>query len=67
VVVDNRERGEQAAKVRLRVSLDFSGTTEPHVRELPPARRAVVIAISCAVFFAIVLFTGRKLFHALRR
>jgi hypothetical protein len=67
VVVDNRERGEQAAKVRLRVSLDFSPAAEPLVRELSPARRAAVIAISFAVFFAIVLFTGRRLFYGLRR
>lgn len=62
VLVDNREGA--AARVHLRVWLDFSRTSEPHVRYASPQRRAVVVTLSLGVFGAIVLYSVRKLRRA---
>jgi len=59
VVIENR--GARPASVHLRVFLD-----EAQVRYLSPGRRAAVVAISLAVFFAIVSFSARKLWNAVR-
>jgi hypothetical protein len=67
VVVDNRGDAERSARVHLRVALDFAGHTGAAVRTLSPLRQAVVVAISFAVFFAIVLCAGRKLLRGARR
>ncbi len=64
VVVDNRADPERAARVHLRVGLDFAARAGPHVRTLSPLRQAVVVAVSFAVFFAIVLGAGRMLLRA---
>jgi hypothetical protein len=60
VVIDNR--GARPANVRLRVFLE-----EPPVRHLSRQRQLAVIAISFAVFFAIVSLSARKLLQAARR
>jgi hypothetical protein len=66
VVVDNRSR--RATGVHLRVSIDFAAEAPaPDARTLSPARQAVVVAISFAVFFGIVLCAGRKLLRNVRR
>jgi len=64
VVIENG--GHARARVRLRVSLDFSERGRPRARYLSPQRRWAVIAISASVFLAIVLFSARKLRSALR-
>ncbi|HEY1339632.1 MAG TPA: hypothetical protein VGF59_19100 [Bryobacteraceae bacterium] len=67
VVVDNRD-GSSPARVRLRVSLDFSPRRlGPEVTRLSPERQLAVIVISFAVFFGIVAYSGRKLLRAIRR
>jgi hypothetical protein len=65
VLVDNRA-GAQAAAVHLRVFLDFGARPGPEVTTLSPARRLAVIAISFAVFFAIVIYSARRLFRGIR-
>jgi len=67
VVVDNRAETGHPAKVHLHISLDFAAAGQPYVRTLSPARQAVVIAISFAVFFGVVLYAGRKLLRGMRR
>jgi hypothetical protein len=67
VVVDNRNDGARAARVTLRVSLDFAASGRPAVRTLSPRRRAVVIAVSCLFFVGVVGFAGRSLLRGLRR
>ena len=65
VVLDNQE-GRQAARVRLRVSLDFGAGRESEVGRLTPRRQFTVVAISCAAFFGIVAFSARRLRRAMR-
>lgn len=55
------------ASVHLRLSLDFSDSTGVPATYLTPRRRWTVVAISFAAFFAIVIVSGRKLLHAMRR
>jgi len=62
VVIDNR-LGTRAAAAHLRVSLDFGGRPGPEVTRLSPARQLTVIAITFAVFFAIVSYSARRLLH----
>jgi len=64
IVVDNRTDKTNPATVRLRVSLDFA---RPRVTELPPERKATVIAVSFLVFFTVVTYSARKLLKAARR
>jgi len=65
VVVDNR--GGPAAKVHLRVWLDFAAGQGPTVTRLSHDRRLVVIMISFAVFFGIVTWSARRLLRGMRR
>jgi hypothetical protein len=60
VAIDNS--GPQPARVHLRVMRE-----EPPVRYLSRARKLAVILISFGIFFAIVTFSARKLFKAIRR
>jgi len=64
VVIDNRMEGRGPATVRLRVALDFSEAAA-QARELTPERRWTVIAISLLVFFAIAVYSARKLRRAM--
>ncbi|MFB3826060.1 MAG: hypothetical protein ACE15B_04790 [Bryobacteraceae bacterium] len=65
VVIDNRAaKGE--ARVHLRVALDFAHPNQPAVRYVSPVRRMTVIALSVAFFFAVVLYSGRKLLRGAR-
>jgi hypothetical protein len=66
VVIDNR-MGAAAAAAHLRVSLDFGGRPGPEVTRLSPARQLMVIAITFAVFFAIVSYSARRLLQGIRR
>jgi hypothetical protein len=66
VVIDNPSDGPQPALVHLRVFLDFADHGPPPVRYLPRSRRLAVILISFAVFFAIVIYSGRKLWQAVK-
>jgi hypothetical protein len=62
VVIENRSGQAETSKVRLRVSVDFVESTQ-----LSPERQLVVITISFAVFFGIVTYSARRLWHAVRR
>lgn len=62
VVLENRSGRVEAAKVRLRVSVDFLEATQ-----ISPARQLTVVAISFAVFFGIVTYSARRLWQAVRR
>jgi hypothetical protein len=66
VIVDNGLEASGAAQVQLRVSLEFPGRQQPQVRQLSPARRAVVAVISLAIFLAIVTYAGKRLRAAWR-
>jgi hypothetical protein len=67
VVVDNRD-GPSAARVRLRISLDFAPRqTGPEVTRLSPERQLTVIVISFAVFFAVVTYSARRLLRGIKR
>jgi hypothetical protein len=67
VVVDNRD-GASLARVHLRVWLDFTPQRlGPEVTRLSPQRQLTVIVISFAIFFGIVVYSGRKLLRAIRR
>jgi hypothetical protein len=66
VVIDNR-RASRAAAAHLRVSLDFGGRPGPEVTRLSPARQLTVIAVTFAVFFAIVGYSARRLLQGIRR
>jgi hypothetical protein len=59
VIVENRSR--RPVSVRLHVSLDFTRAST-----LSPRRQLVVILISFAVFFGIVIWSGRKLLRVMR-
>jgi hypothetical protein len=61
VFLDNREGDRDAAKVRLRVALQFGGPRQVEVRDLSPQRRLWVIAISFVFFFGVLAYAGRKL------
>jgi hypothetical protein len=65
VVLDNRD-GTQAVTAHLRVWLDFGGRRVPEVTELAPGRQLVVVAVSLAVFFGIVTYSGRRLWRAVK-
>ncbi|MBV8729836.1 MAG: hypothetical protein JO336_08495 [Acidobacteriia bacterium] len=65
VLVDNGA-GTSGATVHLRVFLDFGTGSGPAVTSLSPARRFAVIAISFAVFFAIVIYSARRLLRVMR-
>ncbi len=65
VVLDNRD-GTRAATVHLRVWLDFGARRVPEVTELAPGRQFMVVAISLAVFFGIVTYSGRRLWRAVK-
>jgi hypothetical protein len=65
VVVDNLS--DAAAKLHLRISLDFAAPRGPEARLLSPQRQWTVIAISFAVFFGIVTFSARRLLRSIRR
>ncbi|MGA2195610.1 MAG: hypothetical protein ABSH40_10095, partial [Bryobacteraceae bacterium] len=54
------------ATVHLRVWLDFGGRRVPEVTELAPGRQLVVVAVSLAVFFGIVAYSGRRLWRAVK-
>lgn len=66
VVVDNRAQ-HAPVRVHLRVSLDFSEPRGPGVGYLSPRKRLLVILISFAVFFGIVIWSARKLLRAMQR
>jgi hypothetical protein len=66
LLVENRDYS-RAAAVHLRVSLDFAADAEPGVTRLTPQRQLAVIAISFAVFFAIVTYSARRLLEGMRR
>ena len=63
LVVENR--GPAEAEVHLRVLLDFSGRHSLAVTQITPLRRAVVVAISLAVFAGIVSYSARRLLRAI--
>jgi len=65
VVLDNLE-GRQAARVRLRVALDFGAGHRSEVGRLSPRRQLTVVAISCVAFFGIVAFSARRLRRAMK-
>ncbi len=65
LVVENR--GAAEAEVHLRVLLDFSGRHSLSVTQITPLRRAVVVALSLAVFLAIVTYSARRLLRAIGR
>jgi hypothetical protein len=64
VILENSGRG--SARVRLRLSLDFSGRGQPLARTLSPQRRLVVIAIGATIFLAIVAYSARRLLAVMR-
>ncbi|MCL4402099.1 MAG: hypothetical protein M1436_05475 [Acidobacteria bacterium] len=66
MVLDNRAEGASAAKVRVRVWLEFSGKPGPHVGYLSPGRRVAAILISFGVFFGIVTWSAKKLLCAIK-
>jgi hypothetical protein len=66
VVIDNR-LGAREAAAHLHVSLDFGGRPGPEVTRLSPVRQLTVIAITFAVFFAIVSYSARRLLQGIRR
>jgi hypothetical protein len=65
IVVDNRAP-HAPVRVRLRISLDFSGRPVQGVRYLSHERRLAVILISFAAFFGIVTWSARKLLATIR-
>jgi hypothetical protein len=66
VIVENGQGQQESAKVQLRLAMDFSARVQPQPGQLSPARRMAVIAISLVVFFAIALYSGKKLLPAFR-
>jgi hypothetical protein len=65
VVLDNRN-ARRPAQVRLAVSLAF-GARGPTVTYVPRERQLTVIVLSFAMFFGIVIWSGRRLMRAVRR
>ena len=66
LVIDNRLEGREPASVHLRVALVFTDGM-PAAIELPPGRKAAVIALSILFFALVVYFAGRKLGPALSK
>ena len=64
--LDNR-KGTQGVAGHLHVAEDFGGRRTPEVTQLSPQRQIAVIAISFALFFAIVTFSARHLLRAIKR
>lgn len=64
VIFDNRP-GMTRRKVHLHISLDFTARG-PQITYVPRSRQLAVILISFAVFFGIVIWSGRKLWRATR-
>jgi hypothetical protein len=60
VVLDNQD-GRQAARVRLRVTLDFDAGKDSEAGRLTPQRQFTVVAISCVAFLGIVGFSAQRL------
>jgi hypothetical protein len=65
VVLDNQD-GRQAARVHLRVGLDFGAGRESEVGRPTPRRQLTVVAISCVAFLGIVGFSAQRLLKAMR-
>jgi hypothetical protein len=65
IVLDNQE-GRQAARVRLRVDLDFGTGRESEVGRLTTRRQLTVVAASCVAFLGIVAFSAQRLRKAMR-
>jgi hypothetical protein len=65
IVLDNQQ-GRHAARVLLRVGLDFSAGKESEVGRLTPRRQLTVVAISCVAFLGIVAFSAQRLRKAMR-
>lgn len=65
VVVVNDKKNAPAT-VLLQVNIDTTPEASVAARELTPARRLTVILISFALFFAIVIWSGRRLFALIR-
>lgn len=66
VVLDN-QNGRDAARVRLRVGLDFGAGLESDVGRLTPRRQLTVVAISCVAFLGIVGFSAQRLLKNIGR
>jgi hypothetical protein len=64
VVIENQ--ASKPTSVRVHVWLDF-GSRRPTVTQLSPRRQITVIAISFAVFFAIVSFSAHRLLKFVKR
>jgi hypothetical protein len=58
LVVDNRLNARENVEVTLRVTLNFDAW---EARELPPERRALVVALSLLFFVAVVWWVARRL------
>jgi len=58
LVVDNRHNAGDGVELALRVALSFDAG---HARELPPGRRALVVALSLLFFAAVVWWVARRL------
>jgi hypothetical protein len=65
IVLDNQE-GRQAARVRLRVDLEFGTGRESEVGRLTTRRQLTVVAISCVAFLGIVAFSAQRLRKAMK-
>ena len=66
VVLENRD-SKKPATVHLRVWLESATPYAPAVTRLSAQRQVTVVAVSLAVFFAVVLYSGRRLLRAVRR
>jgi hypothetical protein len=66
VVLDNRLNRDREARAHLRLALDFTSRGGPAATYLPPTRRLAVILISFAVFFFVVIWSGRRIIRAIR-
>ncbi len=64
VVLENAQRSRPAT-ILLDVETNFNPSADV-AQTLPPARRLTVIAVSFAVFFATVAWSGRRLLRAMR-
>ena len=58
LVVDNRLNARENVEVALRVTLNFHAW---EARELPPERRALVVALSLLFFVAVIWWVARRL------
>jgi hypothetical protein len=58
IVLDNRRDSRRAAEVAVRIDLAPPGSVD--VRELPPERRRLIVALSLAFFGAVVVFSARQ-------